>query len=147
MQYHPATEPPEPCGLLLHRRAPQIIQLFRKFAPALRQQESRAVQFVGRVRQQLDGFLKFAFLGQLRPASLANRDMFFDRASFLLLQFIARIEHQEFGNFFAGLFLLPRVHRSTPNSLRNFRVARNSEFFTVSSLVPSASPIARNFSP
>jgi hypothetical protein len=30
---------------------------------------------------------------------------------------------------------------------RNFRVARNSEFFTVSSEVPSMSPIALSFKP
>ena len=34
-----------------------------------------------------------------------------------------------------------------PNWVRNLRVARNSEFFTVSSVVPSASPIARSFNP
>jgi hypothetical protein len=30
---------------------------------------------------------------------------------------------------------------------RNFRVARNKEFFTVSSEVPNISPMARNFNP
>ena len=39
------------------------------------------------------------------------------------------------------------AYRSPSSCARNFRVARNREFFTVSSLVPSASPITRSRSP
>src|ERR1700722_17132435 len=48
---------------------------------------------------------------------------------------------------FALIIFLP-VHHSNPSNLaRSFRVARKSEFFTVSSVVPSASPISFSFRP
>ena len=39
------------------------------------------------------------------------------------------------------------AYRMPSRLARNFRVARNSEFFTVSSEVPSISPMARSFNP
>ncbi len=44
-----------------------------------------------------------------------------------------------------GLFLI--AHTSSASCVRSFRVARNNEFLTVSSVVPSASPMARSFKP
>ncbi len=64
----------------------------------------------------------------------------------LLVGFAASVENQQPRNLFA-LEFQRRAHRRPPSWLRSFRVARNSEFFTVSSVVPNASPMARNFNP
>src|SRR3974390_3347729 len=91
--------------------------------------------------------VEMLFVPELRLAARANGEMPFDGGAFLLVHFIANVENQQRGNFGARLILFLRNHRSTPNSLRSLRVARNREFLTVSSLVPRASPMARSFSP
>jgi len=83
---------------------------------------------------------------QLRSAGRALGEMLFNARVFLFGSFFAGVEDQKAGNFPARP-LLRWAHNSPPNWLRNFRVARNSEFFTVSSVVPSTSPIARSFNP
>src|SRR5205823_11813106 len=89
--------------------------------------------------------MKFFLLGQLFGAGLAVCQMRFDRLPFVFTDFVANIKNQKRRNIFAVHFLFEGAHRKPPNSLRSLRVARNKEFFTVSSVVPSASPMARSF--
>src|SRR5947208_15651408 len=84
--------------------------------------------------------MKFFLLGQLFGAGLAVCQMRFDRLPFVFTDFVANIKNQKRRNIFAVHFLFEGAHRKPPNSLRSLRVARNKEFFTVSSVVPSASP-------
>src|SRR5215469_10887365 len=133
--------------MLLKRRRGKIIERFFEFAAALREQNSGTVEFVRGLRSRKQGRMKSLFLGKLLGARLATGQMCFNSPALLPADFFAHIKNQKRGNIPAGYFLSQGTHRKPPNSLRSLRVARNSEFFTVSSVVPSASPMARSFRP
>src|SRR5271157_6580491 len=118
-----------------------------EFTPALRQQHARAVQALRCLRDRSNRLLESAFLRELHPAVLASRQMRINGRALLRAHFIANVEHQQRCNLSASFRRISGAHRSSPSSLRNLRVARNSEFFTVSSLVPRAAPMARSLSP
>src|SRR6516164_10134562 len=146
MQHHPPAQPAErrhlPRGWKL-----QIVDLFRKFAAALRQHHARRIQPISSLRKGTNGRLKLSFLGELHSAGSTLRKMSFNCVAFLFVHLVRNIKDQQRRDFAADLVRVARAHRSTPNSFRNLRVARKSEFFTVSSLVPKAAPIARSFKP
>jgi len=81
--------------------------------------------------------------------------MLVDQLAFILVDLIASVENQEgaifaqddFLTLFLSLFLSGAFIAALPIHGGSLRVARNSEFFTVSSVVPRASPIARSFNP
>src|ERR1700746_36955 len=100
---------------------------------------------VGILREGSKKGLQILFFGKLRVARGANSEMLLDQCQLIGSQFAAGIKNQQRRNLFAGVLEFGRRHRSSPNWLRSFRVARKSEFLTVSSLVPRASPMARSF--
>ncbi len=146
-QRHPAAQPAEGTPVFLDRRRGKIVKGFGKLATALREQNTGRIEFVGGSHRCDHGLLKMVLFGKLGGARRANRDVCFNLFAFLVADFIAGVENQKRGNVFAAHVLFEDAHRRPPNSWRSLRVARNSEFFTVSSVVPRASPMARSFSP
>src|SRR5579883_377330 len=146
MQRHPPAHPSKRLPPRLRRLRRYFVQSFRKLASALRQQHSARVQLIGGLRSRQHHFGKRALFLELPRAFRASRQVRLNALAFRFRHFIPDIEDQQRRDFAATLLFRP-AHRSTPSSLRSFRVARNSEFFTVSSVVPRASPIARSFSP
>ncbi len=132
--------------MLAQGRRGQIIQQFRKFAAALCKESSGGVKLVGRLKRVDQRALHLFFFAKLRRARSARCEMRVNLFALPRLDFIARIKDQQRSDVSAALQPI-RAHRSPPNCVRNLRVARNREFFTVSSVVPSASPIARSLSP
>ncbi len=116
-------------------------------ATALREKNAGRVEFIGGLRAGKHGLLEMVLFRKLGGARLAIRDVHLNLLAFLLADFVARIENQKWSNVFAAHTLFKNAHRKPPNSWRSLRVARNSEFFTVSSVVPRASPMARSFRP
>src|SRR5438445_781414 len=119
----------------------------RKLASASRQQRSGTVHHIRCLRNHRNGFLKLTLFRKELAAVPAARQVRLKRSAFFSRHFIARKKHQQRPHVAAIHLEVACAHRSSPSSRRNFRVALNSEFFTVSSVVPSASPIARSFSP
>src|SRR5579885_858391 len=146
MQRHPPAYPSKRLPPRLRRLRRHFVQSLRKLASALRQQDSARVQLIRRLRSRQNDFGKRAFFLELLGAFRASRQMRLNPLPLRFRHFIPHVEDQQRRDFAATLLFRP-AHRSTPSSLRSFRVARNSEFFTVSSVVPSASPMARSFSP
>ena len=91
--------------------------------------------------------MEFLLLSKLLGAGMAICKVRCDQLAFTLANFLANVKDQQGRNVLAVQFLFKGAHRKPPNSLRSLRVARNKEFFTVSSVVPSASPMARSFRP
>ena len=103
--------------------------------------------------------LSFAF--ERRTAIRAVRQMLADLALLHYIEFAARRKKNNQRLPFTALSvchsILAQTHiqsnpiessyRMSPRLSRSFLVARNREFFTVSSDVPSRSPMARNRSP
>src|SRR2546430_13322641 len=88
-----------------------------------------------------------SLFGKLGGARSAIRDMRFNVLAFRVADLVAGVENQERRDIFAVHALFKSAHRRPPNSWRSLRVARKSDFFTVSSFVPSASPMAPSFRP
>src|SRR5258708_20174539 len=133
--------------MFLDRRRGKIVEGFGKLATALREQNTGRIKLVGWPHRCNHGFLKMVLFGQMGGACCANRDVRFNLFAFLVADFIAGVENQKRGNVFAANTLFKDVHRNPPNSWRSLRVARNSEFCTVSSVVPRPPPIPPPFSP
>ena len=146
-QCHPAANQSEGLPSFALNRNRHFVQRFSQFTSALRQQCSRAIQFIRCLRKGYRALLKRVFLCQQRATIRAICQMRLKRLALSTGHLVTCQKHQQWCRFRAIHFKLTRAHRSSPNSSRNFRVARNSEFFTVSSVVPNASPIARNFNP
>ncbi len=127
-------------------RRGEIIERFGKFAAALRKKNAARIELLGGLQRLHQRFVKPTLLGKLCDTGRARRKVRFNQRRLLLAGFSAGIENQERPSLFA-LELSRLAHRRPPNWLRSLRVARNSEFFTVSSVVPRASPMARNFNP
>src|SRR6266404_5333167 len=146
-QGYPAAQPAKRPAALPHRRRGKIVEGFGKLAPALRQKNSRSIQLI-RGLQPCDHYLlQLALLDDLCGARGAVREVRFNLFAFLVAYFLADVEDQQRCNVLAAQMVFKDAHRSPPNWLRSLRVARNREFFTVSSVVPSASPMARSFRP
>src|ERR1700730_19252721 len=146
-QRHPAAQPSEGAPVFLNGRCGKIVEGFGKLATALREQDTGRIEFIGGLRSSDHGLLEMALFGKLGGARCAIRHVCINLLAFPVADFIARIEKQERCNVFALHTLFKSAHRRPPNSWRTLRVARKSEFFTVSSVVPRASPMARSFSP
>src|SRR2546422_8441286 len=102
--------------------------------------------------RSVQSFEQSALLFELFPARGALRQVRVNLSALGCVQLVAGIEGQQRSDRRTirrprALILCRAVHSSSPNWLRSLRVARKSEFFTVSSVVPSASPIARSFNP
>src|SRR6267378_5523880 len=80
-------------------------------------------------------------------APFAICDVCLNLFAFPVADFVASVENKKRRNVFAAHAFFKSAHRRPPNSWRSLRVARKSEFLTVSSVVPRASPIARSFKP
>src|SRR6202158_983829 len=145
-QSHPSPRPPKRAPLLAQGWRRQIIQQFRKFTAALCEESSGGIKLIGGWERANQRALHFLFFAQLCGARSAARQVRIDLFAFLRLYFIASIKHQQRSDVPAARQPV-RAHRSPPSCVRSLRVARNSEFFTVSSVVPSASPIARSLRP
>jgi hypothetical protein len=143
---HPTPQPPKRLPALFEWRRRKIIERFRKFTPALRKKNSTGIHLLGRFERFHQRFVEPALLGKLCGTGRACSKVRPDQRILLFAGLAASIEDQQRRNLFAPEWLR-RAHRKPPKWLRNFRVARKSEFFTVSSVVPSASPMARNFNP
>ena len=132
----------------------RIVESFAELAAALRQQTAVGVQpFRGRPDRRQD-LLQAQLARKRRGARRALPDVVFDSGAFFGAQLFTSKENQQAFDLLAIRCFTPRsvhfptlFHSKPSNWARNFRVARNSEFFTVSSLVPSTSPIARSFKP
>src|SRR5277367_881410 len=146
MQGHRATQPAKWLPALLQWRGGQIIKCFGKFTAALRKKNAARVVLLVSFERAHQRFVQPALLGELCGAQRASGEMRFNKRGLLLCGFAAGIKNQQCRSFFATE-RVRRAHSRPPSWLRSLRVARNSEFFTVSSVVPSASPIARNFNP
>ena len=133
--------------MFLDRRRGKIVEGFGKFAAALREENSGGIEFIGRLQSSGHGFLKMVLFGELSGARFAFRDVGLNLFAFLVADFVARVKHQKRRNVLATQTFFKNAHRRPPSSWRSLRVARKSEFFTVSSVVPRASPIARSLSP
>src|SRR6516164_6042326 len=131
----------------LKRRCGKIIQRLLEFAAALGKKDSGSIQLIGGLRSGKQRRVKCLFFGELLGARLAAGQMRFYALALVLADFFANIKNQKRSDILAARSLFKGTHRKPPNSLRSLRVARNSEFFTVSSVVPSASPMARSFRP
>src|SRR5262249_44204294 len=125
----------------------KLVERLGKFTAALRKQNSGGIELVSRLRGTLDGLLEVIFFGELRAAFGASGEVGDDPFALFGGKLVARVKHKKRSDIFAAGKFRFAVHRSPANSVRSFRVARNREFFTVSSVVPSASPMARSFSP
>src|SRR5579864_4680171 len=98
----------------------------------------------GQSLEQLD------FATQNCGTRLALRGMLFDSGALGLVQFAESAQDREIlklGAFDLLLHGVRLIYASPASCARNLRVARKSEFLTVSSVVPSASPIARSRNP
>ena len=144
-----------PRGLL---RRFQIVEGFFQLAPAARQQQSPRVELFRGLLARGDVLLQLLFAPQRRRAIRAAAEVRFHRAALELAQLLANVKQQQRRNVRAGPGCMARIafgnrewiliaHNNSSSCVRSFRVARNSEFFTVSSVVPSASPMARSFNP
>src|SRR5262249_11816133 len=134
-------------ALFFSLRSGKLIQLFGKFTAALREENTGGLKLICGLRHAVDRGLKRVLFGKLRSTAIAFCKVRFDLLALSCRQLIASIKNQKRSNTLAARELYFFPHGRPANSLRSFRVARNSEFFTVSSVVPSASPIARNFNP
>src|SRR5260370_37092254 len=133
--------------MFLDRRRGKIVEGFSKLTTALREKDTGRIKLVRGLQSCDHGFVEMVLFGKLGAARRANRDVRFNLLAFLVADFVAGVENQKRRNVFAAHVLFKDAHRRPPNSWRSLRVARNSEFFTVSSVVPRASPIARSFRP
>ena len=133
--------------MFLKRGRGTIVEGFGQLAAALREKHAGGIEFIGWLRPRGQGFLECALFGKLCRAGLATREVRGNLLALALAYFVAHEEHEKRTDVPAAHDLLKGAHRRPPSSLRSLRVARNSEFFTVSSVVPSASPIARSFKP
>src|SRR5947199_1797234 len=133
--------------LFLDWRRGKIIEGFGKLAAALRKENTGSIEFIGGLQSAGHRFLKMVLLGEQGGARFAFRDVRFNLFALFLADFVAGVKHQKRCNILAIQIFFKNAHRSPPSSWRSLRVARKSEFFTVSSVVPRASPIARSFSP
>src|SRR5229473_2595084 len=131
--------------VFLYRRSGKIIEGFGEFASALRKKNTGGIEFIGGLRSGKQCFLEMPLFTKLRGARFAMRDVALNLLALLIGRFAAGVENQKRRNVFAAHVFFKNAHRRPPNSLRSLRVARKSEFFTVSSVVPRASPIARSF--
>src|SRR5262249_42234328 len=113
----------------------------------LRKENSGRIKQVAGLWRRSHRGVEFLFFGKLFGACGAARQMRFDQLALVFADFLANVKYQERRNVFAARVFLEGAHRKPPNSLRSLRVARNNEFFTVSSVVPSTSPMARSFRP
>ncbi len=146
-QRHPAAQPAEGTPVFLDRRREKIVEGFGKFAAALREQDTGRIQFIGGLRSRDDGLQEIVLFGKLGGARFALGDVCLNLLAFPVTDFVAGVENQERCNIFAVRTVFKSAHRKPPNSWRSLRVARKSEFLTVSSVVPRASPMARSFRP
>ena len=127
-----------------------VVNRFRKFTAALRQQQAGAVERVGRLVERGDGLMLASFARYGAGTSGAQCDVCLQSRAGCGIQFIAGVEDgQRFDFFAADDHRVARIlaHNNSSSCARSLRVARNNEFFTVSSVVPRASPMARNFRP
>jgi len=83
---------------------------------------------------------------KLLSADFAGRQVGVNLGAFAFVDFEAGVKNQQGRDVFAAS-QAAGAHSSSPSWLRSLRVARNREFFTVSSVVPRASPMARSLSP
>ena len=129
-----------------------FVERAREIVARARQHHAGAIEFLGRLIRG-DPIEKLLLAFKRRHARRAIAQVRFDVRALLRIEFIGNVQQQALGHIrHSGARLwregaLRFGHSSPPNCARNFRVARNNEFFTVSSVVPSVSPIARNFNP
>ena len=131
----------------------RFIQRLGQFAPATRQQQPRTVDaFRGLIFHQRVAQLDLVF--QHARARRAFARMRLHRRAFRVVQLARGIQHRQRFKLVALTLKLVvlegcrhQVYRTPCNCARSLRVARNSEFLTVSSEVPRASPITRSRRP
>ena len=121
-----------------------------KTAVALREQQAGAVQRIGRLVEGSNLLMQPHLTRNHGGANHTLGCVSIHGRTYCGLQFVASVEDGERLDIFAarGLRVVGMLVHNNPSSCaRNFRVARNNEFLTVSSEVPRASPMARNFRP
>ena len=135
-----------------------IVERLRKLAAALREEKAGAVQRIRRLFERCDRLLEARLARKDCGAGRTRRGVRLEFRARTGVQFVASVENRERLDVFAAnkpailrhvlRRILPVIAHSSPsNCARSLRVARKREFFTVSSVVPRASPMARSFRP
>ena len=131
-----------------------IVKRFPQPAAALREKQAGAVQRIGRLVERCYRLLEALFAHQDGSTGWTLREMRIESRARARVQFVASGENGErldvlaanaavgFNNALRRI-VLRIVHSSPSNCARSLRVARKSEFFTVSSVVPRASTLRR----
>src|SRR5947209_8030381 len=117
----------------------QIVKFFGEFAAALSEQRAGRIELIGGLGGFAQRGLKCALFVELPRADFAGCQMRINLDALALVDFKAGVEDQQGSDVFAAS-QTAGAHSNSPSWLRSLRVARNSEFFTVSSVVPRASP-------
>jgi len=125
-----------------------VVERLGQLAAALREQQPGTIQRIGRLVKRSNSLMQAGFAGNHGGADQTLCRVSLERRTHGGIEFVAGVKNRELLDLLAAeggpvewLF----GHSSPSSCVRILRVARNSEFFTVSSVVPRTSPIAAQF--